>query len=347
MSGLVHSPGDVAPPSQEWSDTVSGLIDAAVQDAVQGANLGNRPLPFYNSLDGLESTSAPVTWSALSGTLGALTHLSEEERWEIADRARLQPVAVPGVGSFFGQDEYCEWSATRNERGEITRVTFTTEVGEWFEHLAKTDRGALLATYSEMFETEVEEKDLFSGGSYNGRNEWNSGADGHIAHLAQENNNLDAAIRLAAEASVVRTGSDGNPITDASALMRCNGLGNARRFSDPSIATTINAAAIGGARIALADPPGLYLTRIRTDGMRLPPGHEGLKPSDLWKPKRGKNGRVVRACFEPPENSFTLSEVLLDGRPIVTGAQLAERVEVSISALVHPAGLGPVSKVCG
>ncbi|HEX5375847.1 MAG TPA: hypothetical protein VFW48_06790, partial [Solirubrobacterales bacterium] len=95
------------------------------------------------------------------------------------------------------------------------------------------------------------------------------------------------------------------------------------------------------------DPPGLYLRGIRTSGMRLPSGHGDLKPGDLWKPKRGENGCVVRACFEPPDDSFTLSQVLLDGRPIVTGAQLAERVDVSISALVHPADLGPVSKACG
>ncbi len=135
--------------------------------------------------------------------------------------------------------------------------------------------------------------------------------------------------------------------SDHKVLMRCRtGLGNPDRFSDPSIAATINSAAATGARISLANPPGLYLAGVRTEGMRLPVGHEDLDPQDLWVPERGEGGRVVRARFEAPDGAFPLSDVLLNGKPIRTGAQVAERVDVFIVALVHDAQTAPLTKPC-
>jgi hypothetical protein len=338
-------PGSAAEPTPEWTGRVSELIDGIAGEALAGVDLNGQAAPFYNPLsEQLEADEAVVKWSALSGTLRALS-LPAEQRWQLADEARLQPVEVAPGKSLFGQDEYCEWAVARNAADEITEVTFTTEVGEWFDHLAETDRPALLAAYKDIFGTDVEEKELISGGAYNWQNPWNLGEDGKIAHLAQVNNTLGAAIRLAAEASIART-SDGKIVTDAGALMACNGLGDGDRFSDPSIATTINAAVVAGARIALAPPLGLYLAGIRTEGMRLPAGHEGLDPADLWEPLRGADGRIVRARFAAPDGEFTLAKVFLDGKPITTGAQLAERVEVTIAALVHQAGQEPVTKVC-
>jgi hypothetical protein len=339
-------PGSAAEPTPEWSGRVSELIDEIAGEAFDGVDLNGQPKPFYNPLsEPLEADTAVVKWSALSGTLRALD-LPAERRWQLADEARLQPVAVAPGRSRFGQDEYCEWAVARDAAGEITEMTFTTEVGEWFDHLAKTDRPGLLAAYKEIFGTDVEEGELFNDDDvYVWQNPWNLGVDGKIAHLAQENNTLGAAIRLAAEASVART-RNGRIVTDAGALMACNGLGNGDRFSDPSIATTINAAVVAGARIALAPPLGLFLAGIRTEGMRLPAGHEDLEPADLWQPQRGAEGRVVRARFSAPNGEFSLAKVLLDGKPIATGAQLAERVEVTIAALVHQAGQEPVTKIC-
>lgn len=339
--------GSAAEPTPEWSGRVSEMIDEIAGEALEGVDLNGRPAPFYNPLsEELEADEAVVKWSALSGTLRALDALPPQQRWELADQARLDPVEVsPGL-RLFGQDEYCEWAVARDAAGEITEVIFTTEVGDWFEHLARTDRAALVAAYREILDADVEEEQLFVDGSYDWLNQWNLGVDGKIVHLAQENNHLGAAIRLAAEASVARTRDD-EILTDAGALMACNGLGNADRFSDPSIATTINATVVGGARVALAPPLGLYLDGIRTEGMRLPAGHEDLDPADLWDPQRGADGRVVRARFAPPDGAdFTLADVRLDGEPIVTGAQLAERVEVKIVALVHQAEQEPVTKDC-
>ncbi len=341
---MIEPPGNVAPPSAEWSATVERLIEDASNESLDGLSLDGREPPFFNPLKGpLGVTESTVKWSVLSGTLRS-SGLSQEARWRVADQARIEPSEVAPGKRVFGQDEYCEWSVARSG-DEVRSVTFTSEVGEWYQHLA-ADPGAIRAEYERLLGEQVSEGELFIDGKYNWRNEWNNGAKGTIVHLAQQNNNLTAAVQLAAEASVVRTGPAGI-ITDPQALMQCNGLGNADRFSDPSIAATINGLAAGGARIALANPPGLYLAGIRTDGMRLPPGHEDLDPADFWHPEKGENGRVVRARFEPPPGTLALSDVLLDGRPIVTGAQLAERVDVTISVLVHQAEQKPVTKPCG
>ena len=43
------------------------------------------------------------------------------------------------------QDEYCEWSVTRNADGKITKVMFTTEGPEYWTYLAETQPETVLA----------------------------------------------------------------------------------------------------------------------------------------------------------------------------------------------------------
>ena len=64
------------------------------------------------------------------------------------------------------QDEYCEWGVERDGDGVITRVTFTTEVPEYFEHLAERDDDRLLATYHELVGPQVKLEELVVGGRY-------------------------------------------------------------------------------------------------------------------------------------------------------------------------------------
>ena len=72
------------------------------------------------------------------------------------------------------QDEYCEWALERNPEGKLIRVTFTTEVPEYFEHLFDTDQDALLAYYHAFVNPEVELSELTDeDGAYLRRNRWN------------------------------------------------------------------------------------------------------------------------------------------------------------------------------
>jgi hypothetical protein len=316
-----------------WSEEVSVLLD----QAIAAMEFGEGPPPFFNPVtEPLEAKAVPVIWPALSGNLEALTHLSDVERGARADGDRLR-----------WQDEYCEWSVTRDDEERITSVTFTSEVKEWWEHVGRTDKDLLIGLYRTWVDPNVDPNLLFDAGVYNPQNPLNTRTDGPIAHLAQVNNNLEAAVALAATATIVRT-LNGQVVTDTQKLMDCAAaLGDKDRFSDPSIASTINAAAAVGDRVTLADPPGLYLAGIRTEGMALPDGHEEMNPADFWVPERGGPGHVVRARFEVPGGAFPVSDIVLDGEPITTGGQLAKRVDVSITALVHVADQPPVARPCG
>ena len=72
--------------------------------------------------------------------------------------------------------------------------------------------------------------------------------------------------------------------TDQEQLVECGGLGEKTRSSDPQIAAKVNALAAEGHEITLADPVGLYLTGIMTNGMKTP---DGADPATFWTPERG------------------------------------------------------------
>ena len=242
------------------------------------------------------------------------------------------------------QDEYCEWSVEK-KGGKIVRITFTTEVPEYFEWLAENDQTRLLAVYKQLVGTGVKIEDLVTGKRYHRKNRWNKGeaATGGLVHLTQRNNTLAAAVDLAAVATLLRE-RDGVPIGTKQELAGCAGLGDARRNSDPQIAAIVNNAASTGASITLNDPLGLYIDRLVTAGMSTP---DDTDPQTFWKIERGKPGQAVRASFAVPKSSgYTVSEVRIAGRPIRFGAQLADRVRVRLTAVVRPGNARPPRVPC-
>lgn len=231
------------------------------------------------------------------------------------------------------QDEYCEWSVERSG-DDIVKVTFTTEVREYYSTLATEDPDALLNLYRRFVSTDVQLDDLFAGGQYDPNNAWNSRTDGPIMHLCQANNNLVAAIVLAAHATVLRE-RDGVPITNQQDLVACGKLGNPFRNSDPQIAAAINGLAATGAKLTLEDPVGLYIDRLEMAGMQFP---EGVDPGECWVIERGAPGQAVRARFELPSESGSVSDVRIGGTPIRSGAQLADRISIRLGARSHSPG---------
>lgn len=281
-----------------------------------------------------DATVARIGWPAFPAPLlrGATT---EAGRWRTADD-RDQQV------------EYCEWSVERDSDGTITRVTFSTEVPEFWEHVANREPERLLAMYRELVDERVEETDLFDSGKYVPRNRWNTTAEGRLAHLVQRSNKLGAAARLAAEATVQRVDSGGRRVSDQQILVRCAGLGDEFRNSDPRIAAAVNDAAATGAEITLQDPIGLYLHEIRTTGMVTPKRSAApADPAAFWTIERGDEDHAVRASFAvPPELGFAVGDIKLDGRPIQFGAQLADRVTVRLTAVVKQAAHEPRVEGC-
>lgn len=96
--------------------------------------------------------------------------------------------------------------------------------------------------------------------------------------------------------------------------------------------------------ITLKDPPGLYLDRFVTAGMTTP---DGTDARTFWKIERGEPGHALRARFEVPASlGYAVGDISIGGRPIVAGAQLAERLSVRIEAVARPATFETRRKPC-
>jgi len=325
------TPAGIPEPDEAARDAWS----AGLKDILGG--FGAKFPQFYDptvSDTPLDARVAPIGWPAFPAPLlrGAT---NETGRWKRADD-RDQQV------------EYCEWSVERDSDNVITRVTFSTEVPEFWEHVATRDPDRLLEMYREFVDERVELNDLFSSGRYVTRNKWNATAEGRLAHLVQRDNTLGAAARLAAEATVQRVDIAGRRVSDQQILVRCAGLGDEFRNSDPRIAAAVNDAAATGAEITLQDPIGLYLHGIRTTGMVTPErGPNRTDPTAFWTIERGDAEHAVRANFVvPAELGFAVGDIKLDGRPIQFGAQLADRVTVRLTALIKEATREPRVEGC-
>lgn len=296
-----------------WHELVTGIFGKQAADFPQLYDPTQEDAPADAQLHRPD-------WHAFPVSLNRKT-ASADERNALADEDREN------------QDEYCEWSVERSG-GDITKVTFTTEVREYYSTLATKDPEALLGLYREFVSPDVQPDDLFDGGTYDPNNAWNRRTDGPIMHLSQADNNLEAAIVLAAQATVLRE-RNGVRVTDQQDLVACGGLGNPFRNSDPQIASAINGLAATGAKLTLEDPMGLYIDRIEMAGMEFP---EGVDPGACWVIERGVPEYAVRARFQLPGGSGTVSDVTIGGAPIRSGAQLADRISIRIGAISHSPG---------
>lgn len=315
------SSGDLA----TWSARLSDLFDVVADPPGRH---------FYNptrSATPADAQPASVTWPAAPGRLLS-KRLSPKRRWEIADGDREQ------------QDEYCEWSVSR-DGDKVVRVTFTTETPDYYDHLMDVDRKLLLELYEDATGQNVSIGELRDAqGLFNAANDLNSRTDGPIVHLMQRSNNLRAAVILAAEATVLRKGKDGRAIRHPQTLIVCGGLGDERRHSDPRIAAAINNIVADRREITLRNPPGLYLDRFITTGMSTP---DGTDARTFWTVERGDPGHALRARFEvPPELGYSVGDITIAGRRIVAGAQLAERLSVRIEVVARPAAFEPQRSPC-
>lgn len=319
------TPGNVADSNPDaWSQTVADLL----KDNGSGFKQFVDPTVADVSAAPVE----PVVWPAFPSSLRA----KPGKLFETADLFRAMPNGM-------GQDEYCEWGVERNRAGKLTRVTFTTEVPEYYEHLFKTDKTALLDLYRQHVSSKVKPDDLGKQ-TYKRTNIWNK-AEGTArpAHLIQRSNNLGAAIALVAQATILRE-FNGRPVTTKQELITCNGLGEPSRNSDPQIAVIVNDAAATGAEISLNNPPGLYLAGLITGGMKTP---DDTDPGKFWKVERGDRGHVVRAAFEVPKgHGYVVGDIKINGQPIKFGGQVAKRVRVRVEALVKPAKHKPKREPC-
>jgi hypothetical protein len=300
---------------------------------IEGHRIGNTKIPndsprpqFFNPLrTPLEDDADELVlqWIAFPAKFA---NGPTPDRWKIAEERDEQ-------------DEYCEWSADRDANGNVTAAYFTTEVPDYFFLLADDgkDHDRLVAAYQASAGSEVVVTDLISAsGDYITRNRWNTA---RAIHLVQQFNTLGAAVKLVAQSSIVRDGKDG-PLANASDLIACGVVGGPGRNSDPLIIKEVNERARRKASVSFVDPIGLYLGGLNTAGWKAP---DGADPQSFWKVTRGDANHAVRAVYAVPKSrNYTVGDITIDGEPIGSPSQIAERVTVKVVAVAHRFGKSSV-----
>lgn len=368
--GLLDDFARIEGQAQQWSDAVSGWFDENIAIAQGNLSQGDT-CQFYNQVKTQPVGAGydqPMVWNGFPGTLR--NRYGRTQALELAEHPVPLTQRMDGPGSYFvgGQwetlfyrpnDEYCEWHATRDEEGRITRVTFTSEPPEYWQAMHGDtlanmngdptypftgDPQLVLELYRELVSPLVQPEDLicpvdfvdardpsrpvYRKGQYNPYNRWNT-VDG-VMHLTHPANTLSAEINLAAVATVLYQ-SGGRAVADPDALICCAQYGGTNRTSDPTIGSSVNALATLGAAVTLRNPVGLSMHHIDLTGFTMPSG-EPIDPS-FWQVVRGNAelGLIERAVFEVPAGEgYTVSDVSIGGVPITVGGQIAEHVVVNL-----------------
>jgi hypothetical protein len=295
---------------KKWSEFISGQIDAEMATAK-----GHR---FYNPAKkdtAADVQTAEVSWTAFPRKV-AVDSASDQARWQAAD------------GSRNVQDEYCEWSITRDRTTKkISRVTFTSEGPEYWKFLAQVNPTKMLNLYRQFIDPQVKKEDLFVNGQYRPANKWNNSTKNGAMHLIQGANTLGAEINIAVRSTIVRK-IKGTVLTGEQDLINCSQYGDPERNSDPHIGAQINELARQKADICVANPVALYIRDLDTTGWDAP---DGSDPKQFWNIVRGDAAHALRAVFEvPAARGFTVGDISINGQTIDFGAQIADFITIKV-----------------
>lgn len=267
------------------------------------------------------------------------------------------PYGPPGPRGW--QDEYCEWSVTRNAAGQITRVDFTCENPEYWLTLWQVDPTLVCSLYQQYVNPAVQLADLYlvdSGGNvvndpttglpaYDVTNKWNSGTvttatGGGAMHLTSPPNTLPAEIYLAAAATLERSAASA---ASEQSLICCSNYGQPFRNSDPHIGFTVNQVAVNlDLQLTLANPVGLYIQDpdFGTYKFTDPDGNDA---SQYWILTRGHPGGYgLHAVYDPSAAGLTVSDISINGAPIEWASQIVQTFKIGLHATAIPStGLPP------
>lgn len=312
------------PMAAKWSSRISKIMDSEIAK-LASAGPGLQP-QFYNpsKLD-VAGSPVPISWPAFPQIMEIQFGDNPTKMFQ---QAELRD----------NQDEYLEW-AVASQGGKISRVMFTCEGPEYWDHIA-TNKALLVKLYSDIVGQAVPQADLFpSGAAYAPRNKWNLQ---HAIHLIQTNNSLSAEIDIASQATVIRQHDGDDPVTDANELIDCSGFGAAQRHSDPHIGDVVNMAAREGRSVTLQDPIGLYLESLPdpTNDLGIKKAGGGAVGPEYWKLVRGDKDHILRAVFEAPAGQPAVGDLEIGGKKIVFGGQIVKAgLRVKLTGIVGKAGV--------
>jgi hypothetical protein len=321
--------------AEQWSQWIGRRLDEArASDGDGAANFGPR-LQFFNPLrnpPAADAVTRDIDWPAFP-RLVQINSTSEKQRWRKADSSRDN------------QDEYCEWSVSRDPATDkIVRVTFTSEGPEYWQFLAAVSPARVLELYRQHVSPDVVMSELFPSGKYASANKWNNSTSNGAMHLIQRSNTLRAEIELAAAATIVRLKA-GVPITEAQQLIDCGQYGEPERHSDPHIGAVVNELARAKADITLANPVGLYIAGLSVAGWVTP---DGSNAADYWTITRGTKEKALRAVYEVPAGKgFVVGDIKIGGKSIEFGAQIADFIRIKLTGLATRLGQSTVAPMNG
>jgi hypothetical protein len=397
---------DFADPSTQeqmnllWNDNLQGFTSQGITGNPWTATNSSDQILYFNPTmcDVSGGTYSQITWSPVPGRISYyFPTMANDDIWSLADTGydtkgrtfgqiprfpcdptdkTTKPYGPYGPRGW--QDEYCEWSVTRNQDGAITRIDFTCENPEYWNSLWSIDPNRVLELYQQTLDKpQILLTDLYlmsSNGpvidpstgrpAYNPLNKWNSGpvstsSGGGAMHLTSTPNTLQTEIGLASTATTPR--SVGN--TSAQTLICCAQYGQPGRNSDPHIGQIVNQAVTpvipGPSSVAtLANPPGLYIQT--PDLARITCAKDpDFDASQWWTVRRGTksltdgNGNsmpgqfILHAVFEPPAGSnLTISDLQVDTVDVQWAAQIAQTFDMQIAAMTLPLQPAPAAQPC-
>jgi hypothetical protein len=327
-----------------WTREMSGMFDESVALVTQFLNAhGGGVCQFYNPFThgrtdpDLAESLGDIPWNGFPKRFSA-TGPGQPTRF-----AAAEPSLAAGQARL--QDEYLEWHVNRNTDGKIVSIHYTCEAWDYFDFLAEHSATKVVQLYQTLVNPAVAEADLFSGGSYDRLNEWNTQKG--AMHLTHDANNLGAEVFLAASATVRRQ-EHGVEDTQSIPLIKCARYGDEKRNSDPNIGFAVNSLARQGRMITLANPVGLYMAGFDGSGLTL----NGKPAGGFFHVVRGSFPRALRAVYELPPTEvaagLTVSDVKIGAQPLEFGGQLAERITMhlfGVASLARPVNNSPVG--CG
>jgi len=247
------------------------------------------------------------------------------------------------------QDEYCEWSVTRDPAtNKITSVMFTCENPDYWFTLWQVDPATVLDIYRATISPNVQLSDLYltdgNGNpvvnpltgqpAYNPLNTWNAGTvtnpgvSGGAMHLTSPPNTLGAEVYLAAAATLLRNVANYDP----QSMVCCSAYGQPFRNSDPHIGFSANQLVKNvGLTISLADPVGLYIQEPDWSTYKTP---DNTSAAEFWTVTRGNGpNQILHAVFAvPPSKGYTVSDITINGNPIQWGGQIPQTFQIRLMA---------------
>ncbi|HKX85603.1 MAG TPA: hypothetical protein VJL37_02940 [Flavobacterium sp.] len=393
IQDFTENPGKQKAMNEFWSNNLDGFTQQGMLNNPWNSTNTPETTNYYNPIDNNPaSQTASIKWGAFPGRLGYnFPNATQEQLDEMADMGNMsgqitnspcsndgQQVAYFPYGPRGWQDEYCEWSVTRNAKNQITRIDFTCENPEYWNTLWQIDPNKVLELYQNILgKPQITLADLSlpnvtnpitNQPVYNPLNKWNSGTisddtKGGAIHLTSTPNTLQTEIGLATTSTVQRfnpptTPSDDTfwPSSQYNDLICVGVFGQRFRNSDPNIGGNVNNFVSSANMVTLANPPGLYIQMPDFSNYKTP---DGTDPSSFWTIVRGsqtlkdENGNllpgnfILHAVFEVPESKgYTVSDITISNQSIDWASQIASTFKMQIVASAYagtkPQGYGAV-----